>query len=148
MQRTIRHRFSFQHPPEIVWEYLTHPDLLAQWLMPNNFSPIIGHQFKFTARPLPRFGFDGNIYCKVLEIIPNRKLSYSWRGGPSPDKITLDSIVTWTLTEVAGGADLLLEHSGFRGMKNYLSYFVMNKGWVKIGKRLAQKIEPTAHVNA
>lgn len=34
------------------------------------------------------------------------------------------------------GTELELVHSGFKGMKNYLSYFIMNKGWVKIGERI------------
>ncbi|HXB35202.1 MAG TPA: SRPBCC domain-containing protein [Puia sp.] len=147
MPRTIRHLISLQHPPELVWDYLTKPELLAKWLMPNNFQPTIGHQFRFTARPLPRFGFDGNIYCEVLEIIPLKKLAYSWQGGPGPRKFTLDSIVTWTIKETADGTDLLLEHSGFRGTKNFLTYFVMNKGWVKIQKRLLKLIAPTAYVH-
>ncbi len=146
MERTIRHLISLQQPPEDIWDYLTKPELLATWLMPGNFQPVIGHQFKFTARPLPRFGFDGNIYCEVLEIVPLKKLAYSWRGGPAPGKITLDSIVTWTLIKKGNGTDLLLEHQGFKGMKNYLSYFVMNKGWVKIGKRLGKQLGLPAYV--
>jgi uncharacterized protein YndB with AHSA1/START domain len=136
MQRNIRHQFNFSHPPELVWKYLTNPDLLAQWLMPNDFKPIIGHKFQFGAKPKLKFGFDGRIYCEVLEIIPNKKLVYSWKGGLSKDKPSLDSIVVWTLTPSNNGTTLILEHKGFKGVKNYLAYFIMNMGWVKIGKRL------------
>jgi len=146
MQRTIRHLISLHHPREKVWDYLTRPELLAQWLMPNNFELAIGHQFRFSARPLPRFGFDGNIYCQVLEIVPMKKLAYTWRGGPEPGTTTLDSIVTWTMIEKPTGTDLLLEHSGFRGTKNFLTYLVMNRGWVKIQKRLSKQIDLTAYV--
>lgn len=142
MKKAIRHLISLPHPPELVWDYLTRPHKLAEWLMPNDFQLAIGHRFRFTARPLPRFGFDGNIYCEVLEIIPLKKLAYSWRGGPGPGKVTLDSIVTWTITETPAGTDLLLEHSGFQVPKNFLTYFVMSKGWVRIQRRLFKQITP------
>jgi uncharacterized protein YndB with AHSA1/START domain len=148
MERTIRHLISFPHPPEVVWDYLTKPELLAKWLMPNNFHATIGHKFQFTARPLPHFGFDGNIYCQVLELVPLKKLSYSWKGGKGPEKITLDSIVTWNIIETENGTDLLLEHKGFKGMKNYLSYLVMNKGWVRIQKRLSNQIDMTTYAHS
>lgn len=72
MKRDIIHRFSFDHPPEIVWEYLTDSNLLAQWLMPNDFKPVVGHKFQFKTKPKTRFRFDGTVYCEVLEIIPHK----------------------------------------------------------------------------
>lgn len=146
MERTIRHLFSYQQPPAIVWDYLTKPELLAQWLMPNDFEPTPGRRFRLTAKPRPRFGFDGNIYCQVLEVVPRKRLVYSWRGGPDSKRVTLDSVVTWTLTETADGTDLLLEHSGFKGMSNYLSFLVMNRGWMRIAKRLRQQLNTSSHV--
>ena len=78
MTKAIRHQFFFAHPPEIVWEYLTKSELISQWLMDNNFLPIVGHDFQFRTRPLPNFQFDGIFYCKVLEIVPLKKLSFHW----------------------------------------------------------------------
>ncbi|UZR96473.1 SRPBCC family protein [Chondrinema litorale] len=140
MQKEINHQFTFGQPPEIVWEYLTDSELLAQWLMPNDFKLVVGHKFQFGAKPKLKIGFDGRIYCEVLEIIPHKKLVYSWKGGLSKENPSLDSIVTWTLTPIDTGTVLRLKHSGFKGLKNYLPYFIMNKGWVKIGKRLFEKL--------
>ncbi|MGX5817719.1 SRPBCC family protein [Chitinophaga lutea] len=140
MERTIRHEWFYPHRPNVVWEYLTDPILLQEWLMPNDFQPRVGHEFKFKTLPKPRFGFDGNIYCQVLEVVPSERLTYSWKGGWG-GKITLDSKVTWTLTAKDDGTLLLLEHSGFQGMKNIFSFLVMNKGWVKIIKRLLSVIQ-------
>lgn len=136
MQKEIRHQFTFPQPPEVVWEYLTNSELLAQWLVPNDFKPVVGHKFQFGAKPKIKIGFDGRIYCEVLEIIPYKKLVYSWKGGMSKEKPSLDSIVVWTLTPTENGTVLTLEHKGFKGIKNYLAYIIMNRGWVKIGKRL------------
>lgn len=123
-------------------KYLTNAELLAQWLMPNDFKPIVGRMFQFGAKPKFPLGFDGRIYCEVLEIVPYRKLVYSWKGGLSKENPSLDSVVIWTLTPNGNGTVLSLEHKGFKGMKNYLAYIIMNKGWIKIGKRLFNKLNP------
>lgn len=140
MQRDIKHVWFFPHSPEAVWDYLTKPELLAQWLMENDFQPIVGHQFQFRTKPKIKFGFDGTVYCEVLEIVPYRRLTYSWRGGSGKNKILLDSVVVWTLTEKDNGTELMLEHKGFRGMKNYIAYLIMKKGWAKIGKRFGERL--------
>jgi uncharacterized protein YndB with AHSA1/START domain len=140
MSKTIVHEFAFEHPPSVVWEYLTDPELLAQWLMPNDFKPIVGHQFQFGTKPKIPLGFDGRIYCEVLEIVPFSKLVYSWRGGLSRKNPSLDSIVEWTLRETEQGCLLRLEHRGFRGARNYLAYLIMNKGWLKIGRRFKNQL--------
>ncbi|TAM97388.1 MAG: SRPBCC domain-containing protein [Chitinophagaceae bacterium] len=140
MQKEIKHQFTFSQSPEVVWEYLTKPELLAQWLMPNDFKPIVGHKFQLSAKPKLKFDFDGKIYCEVLEIVPYKRLVYSWKGGLSKENPSLNSIVIWTLTPNDNGTILTLEHKGFKGMKNYLAYIIMNKGWVKIGKRLFKQL--------
>jgi len=136
MQRDIKHSFFLPNPPEAVWEYLTKPELIAQWLMQNDFKPVVGHQFQFKTKPQVKFGFDGTVYCEVMEVVPLKRLSYSWKGGMGKDKILLDSVVIWTLTPRDNGTELRLEHKGFKGLKNFIGYFFMNSGWAKIGKRL------------
>ena len=113
MSKSIQHTLFYPQKPELVWEYLTTPALLAQWLMPTDFEPILGHEFTFRTGPLPKFDFDGIVYCRVLEILAPKKLVYSWKGGPGDGQITMDSIVTWTLVEKDQGTELNLEHSGF-----------------------------------
>ena len=145
MQRDIKHQFFFSHSPEVVWEYLTDPELLALWLMPSNFKLELSHKFQFRTKPKINLGFDGTVYCEVLEIVPFKKLVYSWQGGMSRDIPKLDSMVIWTLSLADGGTILQLEHNGFKGFKNYLPYLIMNKGWLKIGKRLITKLNQIAH---
>ncbi|BCY11628.1 SRPBCC domain-containing protein [Actinoplanes sp. L3-i22] len=93
------------HPPAKVWRALTDPDRLARWLMPNDFTPVLGHRFTF--RTTPRPGFDGIVHCRVLALEPERLLRWAWQGG------TLDSTVTWTLTAEGRGTRLFLRHDGF-----------------------------------
>src|SRR6187399_712637 len=129
MERSINHQFFFSHTPEAVWEYLTNPDLMGLWLMKNNFQPIIGADFQFRTGPIPSMDFDGIIYCRVLEIEPYKKLSYSWTSGPGEGRITLDSIVVWKLEPTDKGTEVFLEHSGFEEEVNLNLYNGLNKGW-------------------
>ena len=138
MAARIKHQLFFQHSPEAVWEYLTNAELMELWLMKNDFQPVIGHKFQFQAKPIPKMGFDGNIFCEVLEIIPNKKLVYTWKGGPKPGVIGLDTTLTWSLSPEGEGTRLVLEHTGFKGWKNYLASIFMEQGWKKgIARRFA-----------
>ena len=37
------------HPPEKIWRALTQGPLIEQWLMKNDFQPVVGHRFNFRA---------------------------------------------------------------------------------------------------
>jgi uncharacterized protein YndB with AHSA1/START domain len=89
------------YPAEKIWRALTQPHLIQEWLMKNDFSPAVGHRFSL--------GADwGSVECEVQAVEPNRKLTYSW------DTKDLKSVVTWTLTPTAAGAQLRMEQTGFR----------------------------------
>jgi uncharacterized protein YndB with AHSA1/START domain len=144
VKRNIKQTWYLEHPVERVWHYISSPELMAQWLMENDFKPVVGHKFQFKTRARP--GFDGNIYCEVLNVVPNELLSYSWKGGPVKGKITLDSVVIFTLSPQGTGTRLVLEQNGFDGLKNLMAYFSMNIGWnTKIRKRLEEMLNTQAH---
>jgi uncharacterized protein YndB with AHSA1/START domain len=131
------------HAPDKVWRALTEGDLIAQWLMPNDFRPIVGHRFTFKAKPKPIGDWDGIVRCEVLACEPNRLLRYSWVGGAAGNKTygsLLDSTVTWTLTPVDGGTHLRMEHAGFRSPDNDFAYDAMSPGWGGIAERLEQVV--------
>jgi uncharacterized protein YndB with AHSA1/START domain len=98
--------------------------------MENDIEPVVGHQFMFRTKPQP--GFDGNVFCRVLEVVPCSRFSYSWKGGPAPGQITLDSVVTWTLSPKENGTELSLEHAGFDTDGNQIGFEMMNAGWKKM----------------
>ncbi len=137
MANIVKHQYFFPQGPEMVWEYLTRSDLMELWLMPNNFEPIPGFEFQFRIKPVPQLDFDGIVYCKVLEIVPHQKLSYSWRSGPGNGKIDLDSIVVWKLIPKDNGTELLLEHTGFKEIENFKMYSAVNDGWLVNIKKIA-----------
>jgi uncharacterized protein YndB with AHSA1/START domain len=129
MKKMIKYNWFFEQSPETVWKYLTTSELMAQWLMNNDFELTLGHEFMFKASPQPAMDFDGNVYCKILEIDPLKKLVYSWEIGQGMGITNVDSIVTWILIPKKTGTELILEHSGFEGLKNEMLFQAMNKGW-------------------
>lgn len=131
MSRSIKHQIFFSHAPQKVWDYLTKPELMEKWLMKTNFFPVVGHEFQFRTSPIPSLDFDGVFYCKVLEIVPLQKLSYTWRSGPGNGEITLDSIVTWRLEPKDNGTEVFLDHSGFYKEENMAFYKGLTDGWLK-----------------
>jgi uncharacterized protein YndB with AHSA1/START domain len=145
MANSIKHQFFFPHPVETVWEYLTKSELMAQWLMKNDFQPIVGLDFQFRTNPYPALDFDGIVYCKVLEIVPFKKLSYSWKSGPGEGKITLDSVVVWKLETKEKGTELFLEHSGFEKIENLNLYNGLTDGWLKNMNKIANLINAAQH---
>ena len=66
MQRRIRIQRVLPHPVSRVWQALTDRRTLGEWLMENDFSPVIGHQFTF--RMKPQRGWDGITHCEVIEL--------------------------------------------------------------------------------
>ncbi len=123
--RAIRIDYDFPFPPEKVWRCLTESELIARWLMPNDFRAEIGHRFTFRTQPMPSAGFDGIVHCQVLEVVPLKRLSYSWRGG------AIDTIVSWTLQEKPGGTLLHLVHDGF-GPADAMAFDGLGQGWQKM----------------
>jgi uncharacterized protein YndB with AHSA1/START domain len=105
--KEIKQSFHFEQPPSVVWEYLTHPELLALWLVKTDFQLIAGHRFSFINK-------SGNVTeCEILEIVPAELLSYSWKVTGAKKEITVDSKVVWTLSGKGGGTELTLKHTGF-----------------------------------
>ena len=88
-------------PPEKIWRALTQPHLIEEWLMKNDFKPVVDHRFSLNAEW-------GGVDCQVRTVEANRTLSYSW------DTKDLESVVTWTLTPTGTGTRLRMEQVGFR----------------------------------
>jgi uncharacterized protein YndB with AHSA1/START domain len=140
MDKTIKKEWIYEQSPEIVWEYLTQSDLLALWLMPNNFKPVVGHEFEFRTKPMPNINLDGIMHCKVLEMEPVKKLVYSWKAGAGDGEFSLDTIVHWTLEKIASGTKLTLVQSGFKD-HNQEIFIGMTDGWEQLVQKMVNHIK-------
>ena len=131
----------FPHAPETIWKTLTSADLMSRWLgmVPSGFEPVVGN--RFTYRTTPAGEWDGTIQCEVLEVIPNERFVYSWRGGHESNigyGAPLDTLVTFTLEKTEGGTRLRLVHSGFVLPRNETAYRGMSGGWMKVVPRIGE----------
>jgi uncharacterized protein YndB with AHSA1/START domain len=137
--KRLRKEVFYPHPIESVWTALTDPRALAEWLMPNNFEPIVGKVFRYHVDPMP--GFSGINECTVLEVVPPRRLVYTWTplprraDAPRPRPMTL----VWTLSPAPGGTTLVLEQSGLESLSLWWR-FSMTMGWGRMLKRLLPQV--------
>jgi uncharacterized protein YndB with AHSA1/START domain len=125
--RTLVIEKLFPHPPEKLWRALTEKALIAQWLLQNDFEPVVGHKFQFRRDPVPNW--NGIIDCEVLTIEPFKRLSYVWSS------MGVDTVVLFILTPAEGGTHLRVEHSGFRP-DNPQAFGGAKYGWQNFLNRL------------
>ncbi|HXB91250.1 MAG TPA: SRPBCC domain-containing protein [Puia sp.] len=145
MQNSVQQTWFFHRPPGEVWDYLTKPELIELWLMENDFKPVIGQKFQFIYRPAKEGAAPVYHYCQVLEMVPHKLLSYSFRKGKSEKEYTLDSVVTWTLTGKNGGTELQLQHNGFTILKDVVEH---NDGWNFLLNRLTERLKVASNADA
>jgi uncharacterized protein YndB with AHSA1/START domain len=128
----------FPHAPETIWKTLTTGELIARWLMPpTGFEPMKGKHFTFQTTPAG--AWDGVIHCQVLEVMPNERFVYAWKGGHEGNVgygSRLDTVVTWILSRVENGTRVRLVHSGFVLPQNDTALKNMGEGWKKVLPRL------------
>ena len=105
------------HSLEKIWRALTQGPLIEEWLMKNDFKPVVGHRFDLRADW-------GVVNCQVLAVEPNKVLSYAWEA------LGLKSVVTWTLAPTSTGTHLRMEQSGFRPEQQQ-AYEGAKYGWQK-----------------
>jgi uncharacterized protein YndB with AHSA1/START domain len=117
------------HAPEKIWRALTQPHLIGEWLMKNDFKPVMDHRFSLRADW-------GNVDCRVLEIEPNQTLTYTWAA------YGLESVVTWTLSPTSMGTKVRMEQSGFRPDQQQ-AYQGAKAGWPQFFNALEEVVART-----
>jgi len=132
--RTVVIEREFSHAPDKLWRALTQPHLIEEWLMKNDFSPVVGHRFNL------RGEWGGVLDCEVLVIEPNKTLSYTWDFAHEDAAFNLKSVVTFTLIPTRAGTHLRMEQSGFQpNQKQALGG--AKHGWQQFFSKLEQVLE-------
>ena len=89
-----------------VWKAITNTEDMKLWYFDiSEFKPTVGFEFQFEG------GKDDKSYlhlCKITEVIPGKKLSYSWRYDGYPG----NSLVTFELFKEGNRTKLKLTHEG------------------------------------
>ena len=106
---------SLKAGPEKVWQALTEPALLGQWMGPSDeFRTLaetdlrVGGRYRFLMRG-PN-GAEHDVGGTYLEIVPNRRLVYTWAWKSTPER---ESRVTVELRPAGEGTQLTLCHEQF-----------------------------------
>jgi len=98
---------TYNAPAEKVWKAITEKEQMKQWYFDlAEFKPEPGFEFQF-------WGGDPNgvqylHVCKIVEAIPNKKLSHTWRY----DGYEGNSLVTFELFGEGDKTRLKLTHAG------------------------------------
>jgi uncharacterized protein YndB with AHSA1/START domain len=124
---------EFPHPPEKLWRALTQPHLIEEWLMKNDFKPVVGHSFNL------RGDWGGVLDCEVLAVEPQKTLTYTWNFKHEEAAYNLTSVVVWTLTATRTGTHLRMEQSGFRPDQPQ-AYGGAKHGWQQFFANLEQTL--------
>jgi uncharacterized protein YndB with AHSA1/START domain len=96
----------FNAPVAKVWKALTDRNEMKKWYFDiAAFKPEVGFEFSFEG------GSEGKTYvhlCKVQEVIPNEKLSYTWKYKDHEGS----SLLTFELFDEGNKTKLKLTHEG------------------------------------
>jgi uncharacterized protein YndB with AHSA1/START domain len=131
---------TFHAPADKVWKAITDRDQMKQWYFDlAEFKPVVGFEFSFEGgKP------GGKCYvhrCVITEVIPQKKLTYSWRYEGEAG----NSFVTWELFPDGDKTKLKLTHAGletFPKTNPDLAKDNFVKGWTDIvGRMLKEFVE-------
>ncbi len=128
----------YDAPIAKVWSALTNKEELKKWYIAlGDFKPEVGSEFQFLLGP------DDKKYlhlCKVTEIVPGKKLAYSWRY----DGYIGDSVVSFELSEAGEGkTKLKITHSGVETFPKEPAFAKENfkEGWTYTADALGKYVE-------
>jgi uncharacterized protein YndB with AHSA1/START domain len=129
---------TFSAPIARVWKALTDVEEMRRWYFDlKEFKPEVGFEFAFTVE---HEGVKYHHFCKITEVIPKKKLAYTWRYEGHEG----DSLVTFELFADGDKTRLKLTHDGLETFPKLPSFARKNfmEGWTQIiGSSLKEFVE-------
>jgi uncharacterized protein YndB with AHSA1/START domain len=129
----IRKTVVVNAPIEKVWKAVATSEGIAAWFMPNDFQPVVGHEFTLDAGPW------GLSPCKVTEVDPPYRVAFRWGK---------DWHVRFELTDLDGKTEVTLIHGGWDadkatefGESHTVVRDRMDQGWSRLRLALQQYVE-------
>ncbi|HEY8901897.1 MAG TPA: SRPBCC domain-containing protein [Chthoniobacterales bacterium] len=133
---------TFRAPASQVWHAITNADAMRVWYFDlPDFRPEVGFKFQFVVEHA------GRIYdhrCEVTEVIPQRKLAFTWRYEGEAG----ESLVTMELSPEGEETRFRLTHEGLETFPQHPDFNRENflAGWTSIvGEELRDYLEATSH---
>lgn len=131
---------TYNAPVEKIWRALTDRDEMKQWYFDiAEFKAEPGFEFQFTGGDP-----DGVQYlhlCKIIDVVPNKKLSYTWRY----DGYEGNSLVIFDLVPDSNKTTVRVSHFGLQTFPALKAFAKQNfeAGWTEIlGSLLKKHVEP------
>jgi len=129
---------TFNAPPERIWKAITEVEQMKHWYFDlKEFKPEVGFEFQFSVE---HEGCTYAHHCKIKEVIPGKKLAYSWRY----EGYEGDSQVTFELFAEGNQTRLKLTHEGLESFPKIPAFARTNfmQGWTQIiGSSLKEFVE-------
>lgn len=131
----IKQIVIYNAPIQKVWNYVSTSEGIAAWFMPNDFQPVVGHEFHFQTQfgPSP---------CKVLEVEEPNQITFTW---------DVDGwVVSFLLKDLGDKTEFTLIHGGWKTADEILpkaqekSGIIrdrMNGGWAGLVAKLKEVVE-------
>jgi uncharacterized protein YndB with AHSA1/START domain len=107
MKKSLQFEAFYPHAPESVWEAITDPSAIRQWLLQGEFQARLGFRFRLSGKGMGR---TSEVTGEVIQVIKEHKLAYTWNDS-GDEGASGASVVSWTLTPKDGGTHVRLEHS-------------------------------------
>jgi len=128
----------YEVPVPKLWDAISSNEHLKKWYFQiSEFKPVVGFEFSFSGGAKGEYKH----LCKVTEVIPAKKLTYSWRYEGYPG----NSFVSWELSDKGNKTKLKLTHTGLESFKDAGADFAPEKfaeGWNFIlGKSLKEYLD-------
>lgn len=97
---------TFDASPAAVWDAITNSEKMKKWYFDlKNFKAEVGFEFRFMGGDEKKQFLH---ICKVTEVVPGKKLSYTWKYEHDPGV----SVVTFEIFPEGKKAKLRLTHAG------------------------------------
>lgn len=134
MGRVIEHEVEYPHPPGKVWRALTEPAQINNWFPSSwgetttDFKPVVGATFRMDASK--KRGWRGYVTGKVLDVVPERRLVYTWVGSPQEE--VEPTRVEWTLEPTPTGTRLRFVYTlspQFTGVMGWMAFKGAGASW-------------------
>ncbi len=137
---------SFNAPLDTVWKAITDVGHMKQWYFAalESFRPEVGFETQFNVE---HGGRNFLHIWKVTDVVPGKKITYSWRYGGYPG----ETFVTFELHSEGQKTKLKLTHDGLESFvpesHPELARENFVQGWTHYGEALEAFLEGTKQMN-
>lgn len=125
-------------PASLVWRVLTTREDILRWFFDfRGFKPEPGTPFEFVVK---HKGMTYHHLCRVVEVVPERKISYTWRYQGYEG----NSLVTFELFGAGKKTRLKVTHEGLETFPKIAAFARKNfeGGWKQlVGKEIKDVVE-------